>query len=105
MLGRFRMSVPECIREYKTLGEKVFGNPRHLSPLRFVVGKWPKFNAATMREVFEDVTARRSELVNKTEFQPKMTFPFKRGVCRTLVQLSSNATGYFLLSGLIIQNK
>lgn len=30
MLGRLHMSVDECIREYVTLGEQVFSNPRSL---------------------------------------------------------------------------
>ena len=31
MLGRFRMSVQECLEQYKEMGETVFGHPRLIS--------------------------------------------------------------------------
>ena len=81
MLGRFRMSVPECIKEYRTLGQKVFGKPRHLTTLNFGIISREKFDAEKLREVFEDVTVRRSEREDVSH--QRMKFPIKRGVCRT----------------------
>ncbi|MCJ1249551.1 hypothetical protein MMC30_006777 [Trapelia coarctata] len=98
MLGRFRMCVPECQKEYRTLGEKVFGNPHTVTTLRFGIVKRPKFSAANLREVFEDVTARRSELVNQNDFEPKMTFPLKRGVCRTFVTTLKTEPGQKIIA-------
>lgn len=31
MLARFRMIVEECLEEYRTFGEKIFGKPRPLA--------------------------------------------------------------------------
>jgi len=86
------MSVPECIKEYKALGERVFGSPYFFTTLRFGVVKQPKFNATNLKEVFEDVTARRSERANASH--ERMRFPFKRGVCKTLVHLDIHYTPF-----------
>ena len=58
MLSRFRMTVDECIKEYKTLGAKVFGNPR---PLAKGAVLWHKFNCSHFEDVIKDVTERCSE--------------------------------------------
>ena len=58
MLFRFRMTVEECIQEYKTLGAKVFGNPR---PLAKGAVLWHKFDHRTLEAVIQDVTQRYSE--------------------------------------------
>ena len=55
MLGRFRMTVFDCLEEYRTLGDRVFGNPRpihKMKPLPDAVG-WDKFSAETLEEVFK----------------------------------------------------
>ena len=59
MLSRFRMSVDDCIKEYKTLGARVFGNPR---PLAIGAVLWHKFNRRTLEAAIKDVTQRYSEL-------------------------------------------
>lgn len=63
MLGRLRMTVPDCLHEYKTLGERVFGKPRPLGVVGSAIGftKWTKYDAANLERVFRDVSARRGE--------------------------------------------
>lgn len=58
MLSRLRMSVDECIAEYKSLGQKVFGHPRPLCKGGF---PWHKFDCKALEEVVESVTARYGE--------------------------------------------
>ena len=59
MLSRFRMTVDDCIKEYKTLGAKVFGHPR---PLAKGAIMWHKFDCRTLEAAIKDVTQRYSEL-------------------------------------------
>lgn len=77
------MTVLDCIHEYKSLGEEVFGKSRIFSSLRFVMENRPKYKAANLKKVFEDVTERRSE--QTSEIPRRITFPSKRGLCKTLV--------------------
>jgi hypothetical protein len=55
MLSRFRMSVNDCIAEYKALGGKVFANPRPISKGGIL---WHKYNSDRLRSAIEDVTNR-----------------------------------------------
>ena len=59
MLSRFRMTVDDCIEEYKALGAKVFGNPRPLAKGAIL---WHKFDHRTLEAAIRDVTQRYSEL-------------------------------------------
>ncbi len=52
------MSVDDCINEYETLGEKVFGHPRPFAKGALL---WHKFDAKVLEEVIKDVTARHAE--------------------------------------------
>ena len=81
MLGRFRMTVPDCIAEYKNLGGEVFGKPRFFTTLRFGVVNRTKYKAENLKRVFEDFTARRSEQLS--EPHGRVAFPSKRGLCKT----------------------
>ena len=63
MLSRLRMTVDECIDEYKTLGDKVFGHPRIVSSGGIL---WHKLNCKVFEEVLKDVTAKYCE---KTRFE------------------------------------
>ena len=54
MLSRFRMTVDDCIEEYKTLGKKIFGHPRRLAKGGF---PWHRFSAKTLEDVIRAVTA------------------------------------------------
>lgn len=83
MLGRFRMTVPDCISEYENLGEEVFGKPRMLYTLRYGLGNRTKYKAANLEKVFREVAERRSEQLCQPH--SKITFPSERGLCKTLV--------------------
>ena len=75
------MTVPDCINEYKSLGEKVFGNPRFFSTLKFGLGDRTKYKASRLEEVFKDVTARRNEYLPESD--RSLAFPSGRGLCQT----------------------
>lgn len=75
------MAVPDCIDEYKSLGEEVFGRPRVFSTLRFGLGDRTKYKAARLEQVIKDVTARRNEYL--AEPDPSIRFPSGRGMCKT----------------------
>lgn len=75
MLSRFRMTVDDCIEEYKTLGERIFGHPRPLAKGAFL---WHKFCAKDFEEVIRDLTLRHSEA---SEFQ--VNYPSHEDLCRT----------------------
>ena len=76
------MTVPDCMTEYENFGEKAYSKPRFFNTLRFGSIVRSKYNAANVKEFFEDVTRRRSEKVSKGK---RVTFPSKRGLCKTLV--------------------
>lgn len=78
MLSRLRMTVDNCIDEYKCLGEKVFGNPRPMALKGAIL--WHKFSAQALEQVIKDVTSRHSEA---REFEA--TFPSDEDLCRTVV--------------------
>lgn len=89
MLGRFRMTVPDCMLEYESLAAEVFGRPRFFTTLRFGVVDRTKYEAAKLKKVFVDVTERRRETI---QGQRRIAFPSKRGLCKTLVSFSSPCT-------------
>ena len=78
MLSRLRMTVEECISEYRSLGEQIFGHPR---PLNIGGFPWPKFNQKVLKSVIQDVTARYDD--KKSEFKHDVTFPSNEDFCRT----------------------
>lgn len=77
------MTVDDCVSEYITLGGKVFGKPRLVSTLRFGVAYRMKYKSAGLKNVFEDVAIRRCE--QSRDVPQRVTFPSKRGMCRTWV--------------------
>jgi hypothetical protein len=81
MLGRFRMTVADCIHEYETLAEDVFGKPRFFTTLRFAFGNRTKYKAEKLQRVFERVTAERDERANDSQRRSK--FPYRRDLCKT----------------------
>jgi len=52
------MSVDDCIKEYKSLGEEIFGHPR---PFAMGALLWHKFDSKVLERVIRDVTARHAE--------------------------------------------
>ena len=76
------MTVPDCLFEYRRLGQEVFGKPRMVSTLRFGLGDRHKYKAARLEKVFKNVTRRRNERLG-TSATGKITFPLGRGLCAT----------------------
>ncbi|KAF2471780.1 FabD/lysophospholipase-like protein [Lindgomyces ingoldianus] len=83
MLGRFRMTVQDCLYEYKEMGNKIFGKPRLVSQPNTGIISRPKYSASALEEVFKDVTARRCEHVDQRI--KEVTFPSMPGLCNTFV--------------------
>lgn len=75
------MTVQDCIEEYKSLGEEVFGTPRIFCTLRFGLGDRAKYSAARLQKVFESVSARRDQY--SAEPGRSIIFPSGRGMCKT----------------------
>jgi hypothetical protein len=75
MISRLRMTVDDCLKEYKTLGSNVFGKPR---PFTMKSLMWDKFNCKRLHKVIEDVTLRHCE-------NPHVTtkWPLPDDLCRT----------------------
>ena len=76
------MTIPDCLFEYRRLGQEVFGYPRMVSTLRFGLGVRHKYKAARLEAVFKDVTRRRNEQPGPGEIG-KIMFPSGRGLCAT----------------------
>lgn len=83
MLGRFRMTVSDCMIEYRYLAHQMFSKPRILSTLRFGVGNRYKYDADRLEKAFKEVTNRRSEQLQQGEEFRKITFPSGKGLCKT----------------------
>ncbi|KAI1407273.1 FabD/lysophospholipase-like protein [Hypoxylon sp. FL1857] len=60
MLGRFRMTVDDCIHEYLHLAGKVFGRPRYLHYMNSPIPRC-KYNTKKFEEVIKNVIIRRVE--------------------------------------------
>jgi hypothetical protein len=85
MLGRLRMNIDDCIEDYETLGEKVFGHSRwfHLrSPLFWVRDK---YNHRVLQDVVRKVVRERVPKV--ATFPGGQNFAFDENRCRTQVLL------------------
>lgn len=87
MLGRFRMTVPDCIHEYEKLGARIFGKPRRFCELNFpVLTERTKYDAKRLHEVFLDVTRERREDSEDARQLSVARFPSRQGVCKTYVR-------------------
>ena len=76
------MTIPDCLYEYRRLGQEVFGNPRIISTLRFGLGARHKYKAARLENVFKDVAIRRNEQPRPSDTF-KIMFASGRGLCAT----------------------
>lgn len=86
MLCRFRMTVKDCLLEYKSMAQKIFGKPRFISQLNIGIVRWPKYNAAGVRKAFEEVTRRRGEKPAANQPGDAMPlFPTIPGTCSMFV--------------------
>ncbi len=77
MISRFRMTVDDCLHEYRTLGSDVFGKPRLLT-LKSLL--WNKFNEQRLKNAIQKVTFRHCE-----DSRVTTKFPSPKDICRTLV--------------------
>ncbi|MCJ1394320.1 hypothetical protein MMC18_007198 [Xylographa bjoerkii] len=83
MLGRLRMNIDDCITDYESLGNEVFGHSRwvHLRSPLF----WPrdKYNHKTLEKVIHGVVNRRVPRV--ASFPGGRNFAYDEKRCRTIV--------------------
>ena len=64
MLSRLRMTVRDCIEEYKALCPRIFGRPRFVTELHFgLFGVHrTKYDTDAFRRILEDVASKRDEI-------------------------------------------
>ena len=82
MLGRLRMNVDDCIKEYETLGGKVFGKSRWFH-LRSIPPFWlprEKYNHNRLEGVIQSLVDRRIPKIGG--FPGGKTFAFDENRCR-----------------------
>ncbi|KZM24237.1 uncharacterized protein EKO05_0005788 [Ascochyta rabiei] len=85
MLGRFRMTVDDCLQEYKQMSHSIFGRPRWISQ-RNIGMPWPKYSARGMKKAFQDVSLRRCDSsTTGRHHSTTPTFPMTEGVSQTFV--------------------
>ena len=80
MLSRLRMTVADCMQQYETLGDRVFGRPR-----RFHIRRPPwipkeKYNHKHLEEVMKDVVKSRDPSGTS-----QAKFTSNEDMCRTYV--------------------
>ncbi len=78
------MTVDDCIEEYKTLGQKIFGHPR---PLAAGAVLWHKYSHRSLQSVIEKVTQKYSET---SAFD--VNYPLDEDVCRWYEMSPENLT-------------
>ena len=80
MLGRFRMSVPDCLRRYEEMGERIFGHPRRIS-----IKGWPKnkFDKLNLKQCVEDITNQHMPEHESQETYGRLPYP--EDLCKTYV--------------------
>jgi hypothetical protein len=79
MLGRFRMPVWDCLREYESMSHSIFGKPRIVSQRNIGIVRWPKYSASALENAFKEVTARRCEETS----QNNVKFSSPPVICKT----------------------
>ncbi|TKA49859.1 hypothetical protein B0A49_13135 [Cryomyces minteri] len=86
MLGRLRMTVKNCLIEYKTLGKKVFGRKRPW--------KWYRYDHRILESVIKDVVSRHCpDPDRRRDGKDLLAQPHPEGrSCRTAVFASSGAS-------------
>ncbi|KAL8370125.1 hypothetical protein RB595_000483 [Gaeumannomyces hyphopodioides] len=94
MLARLRMPVDDCIEEYKTLGGKIFGNPRTFHQVGWqalVKNRKNKFATTPLEEAIQDVIRRRGEI--SSDQDDAMAFRTPKGLCRAIVLAGREVVG------------
>ena len=57
MLFCLRMTVHDCLKEYKVLGDKIFG---HTRPCSWFGILWPKYSSDSLKRVINEATRRHN---------------------------------------------
>lgn len=81
MLGRFRMTVPDCKFEYENLGQEAFGKPRWMSTIRRLLSGH-KYRAARLDKVYKDFAKRRDHEPGEDKTE-RIIFTSGKGLCST----------------------
>jgi hypothetical protein len=81
MLSRLRMNVEDCLLEYKTLGERIFGSPRMVSVRGPIPWLREKFSDKKLETVVKEFIERRA-IVEPGEMAEHM-FRSDEKRCRT----------------------
>jgi hypothetical protein len=85
MLGRFRMTIDDCLEEYERMSQCIFGKPRLLSQ-RNTGLPWPKYNARGIEDALQEVSLRRCEQPVGKHVSVTPMFPNKTdATCQTSV--------------------
>ena len=82
MLGRFRMTVQDCLDEYENLVSEIFGNPRYLNKMRLGIAGRDKYSTKKLEKVFKNFVLRRCEHA-EGEIGYNFHFPSRRKLCKT----------------------
>lgn len=82
MLSRLRMNSDDCIQEYESLGENIFGQPRKLSMRGPIPWNREKYDHRKLEESIKDVVKRRDW---KEDQIADSMYPSNKDRCRTYV--------------------
>ena len=66
MLFCLRMTVHDCINEYKILGDKIFGHPRPCSWFGIL---WPKYSSGSLKRVINEASGRHNTTGYRLNFE------------------------------------
>lgn len=89
MLGRFRMTVDDCLTEYKRMSHRIFRNSRWISQ-RNVGVPWAKYDARALERAVEEVALRRCDSSITAKHQsvrPYLPMTKYGGTCQTYASL------------------
>ncbi|CAF9926729.1 MAG: hypothetical protein ALECFALPRED_003516 [Alectoria fallacina] len=86
MLFCLRMTVHDCINEYKILGDKIFGHPRPCSLFGIL---WPKYSSDTLKRVVNEATGRH----NNTGYRLNYEVEEQLSQCIVVAYPDSNVRG------------
>ncbi|KAL8331020.1 hypothetical protein RB593_001801 [Gaeumannomyces tritici] len=104
--GALRMPVDDCIEEYKTLGDRMFGNPRrsYQGGWQGLVSKKNKSATIPLEEAIQDVIRRCGKISGDQE--GAMTFKSPTGLCRAIVlagrEVASGGEGQAVMETLFL---
>ncbi|KAK8138125.1 FabD/lysophospholipase-like protein [Apiospora sp. TS-2023a] len=84
MLSQFRMTVEDCLEEYKKMGTDIFGHPRRLHAINVPIITRTRFSTGRLTRAFEQVIERRSEAKAEPSASSLANFKTEAGTCRGL---------------------